>query len=291
MFIKVDEQGFTINSVYKVSYAEILSEINISENDIVYLSGSLIEGYIDECSKGMGNPLSDMDVFIIRQHVDNINTNFEFIEGISKTYFRTINGINLDVEVIDTDTVDRITDALLRLNLKQEQNVMSMLSSGLPKGCDFQHINSFLNRIFYSICIYNEVGYKQVKSALKFDKFLALKSLHLSNITESILQDVRGNLVAGQADASLYSIRFAITYIMEIALSLYGVFVDREKWVALKFINLAQTNPVYDNLLALYNNMFKGDMSSDSHTLAKINDSLEKAKTELEQLFLKGLEI
>lgn len=58
-FIEIKQRDITI------AKKDILEILNYKKEDIIFLGGSLIEGSINKFSKGMGNKLSDIDVFIL----------------------------------------------------------------------------------------------------------------------------------------------------------------------------------------------------------------------------------
>jgi hypothetical protein len=80
-----------------------------------------------------------------------------------------------------------------------------------------------------------------------------------------------------------------ISYLMELALANEGVLVDRGKWVALKFVNLAKSTDRYIGVYELYINMFRSEMTDDTDCLRKLESSVATIQTEIEKIILGDL--
>ena len=258
-----------------IAYQDILEGIGALSNDIVYLAGSLVEGRVDKYSKGIGNPYSDVDVFIIRGHQEFENTVAEYVEDVKKTYFRNINGTSLDIEVFDGKYVCDLRDSLIDLTICKDIRLPNILKQTLQKGHDLLHVNEFLNRLTNSICIFNEVHYRKIRSSINFEAFLKLKAYHLITIIDNNMSDIKGNLISKQPDVALFSIREAMMNLMEAILAYEGIFVDRHKWVALKFTNLVRVSGEYASAYKLYIDKRESAVKIKQKTNGKICDKLE----------------
>ena len=49
----------------EINKSEIIAQLNTFEDDIVFLSGSLVEEMVNPLAKGMGNRLSDIDCYVM----------------------------------------------------------------------------------------------------------------------------------------------------------------------------------------------------------------------------------
>lgn len=87
------------NSIYvrdfEIKYSDIISKLSLHNNDIAYISGSLVEGVLDEFGKGMGNQYSDIDVFIIREHSLFVETESIYCDQYKKQHLLTIHSLHL----------------------------------------------------------------------------------------------------------------------------------------------------------------------------------------------------
>lgn len=154
MEIDIFRKQITHNSkIY--AYDDILSKLQILNDDIAYLAGSVIEGAVAECSAGMGNELSDIDVFIIRKHDDFETTTADYIYKTKKEYFvnAVLNG--LDVEVLDYDYITQLATTIKSSAIRSSERTSTIFSSKMGDNNSFTEINVFLCRLKYSICIWN----------------------------------------------------------------------------------------------------------------------------------------
>lgn len=51
---------------------------------MIFIAGSLVEGKVNPCSKGMGNMLSDIDVFILRSGGDEKKLTLMLVDMITE---------------------------------------------------------------------------------------------------------------------------------------------------------------------------------------------------------------
>ncbi|MCL2717463.1 MAG: hypothetical protein FWE14_01595 [Lachnospiraceae bacterium] len=289
MQIEIKERKIFFDGKEKITFDEILHSISVVENDIVYLSGSLIEGYMNEFSKGMGNLYSDIDVFVIRDSEKFKMTDSVYETDVNKTFFCDKNG--LDIEVFDKSYVQSLSDVLSKLRVEKGVRVFNILKEKLDRGNDNIFINSFLNRFLYSICIYNEKSYQELQSQINYSNYLKLKQCSLINIIDNLYDDVKGNLFVREADAALQIFRMMIMSLLEVVLAKEEIFVDRDKWVALKFINVTKSKMKYNNIYNMYMDIFRGDLIDNDKCLEKIEYYLPHLEEELEKILLEGLEI
>ena len=291
MYFKVDDNKIYIDKGTVILFEDILDSIGANENDIVYIAGSLVEGYVNQYSKGMGNPNSDVDVFIIREHSDFKNTQGEYIDDVRKTFFCNLSGFRLDIEVFDASYVLALSKALSELEIDKHTRVLNLLKENLDVGNDYIFVNSFLNRLLYSICIFNQNQYEIVKSNLHYLNFFELKKNVIMNIIDNTCDDVKGNLLVKNADVSLFVFREMLRYVIELILTKEGILVDRDKWIFLKFHNLVKDNGRYNEFYNICNDIFRKDLSEDKYCLEKIKRYYDFTIKEIEMLLFDDLEI
>lgn len=290
--MKINTNNRTISHKNKVySYNELLSELKPHQNDVVYLAGSIVEGATAPYSFGMGNELSDIDVFIIREHDRFEATAADYVYKTKKIYFlnNILNG--LDIEIFDSDYVTQLTAAIKNSKVKHNERISSVFQKKLEDNNSFEEINSFLCRLKYSICIYNFDKYNEVVSNIDFEHFSNIYINHLVTNVDNILPDVYGNLEWCQFDVALYCMRNLCFYVMKIVLSKEGVFVDRSKWVPLKMRNMVYSKPLYLNIWKDYVSLFRSDISDDKACKNMILNVLADLKQEIEKVLLGGVSL
>ena len=289
MSFKVENETIYMPSDKVLTFSEILEGINSSVKDIVYIGGSLVEGYVDKCAKGMGNSFSDLDVFIIRNTDEFCQTEAEYTTTARRTFFRTINKMNLDIEVYDYQYVRSLSDTLKRLDFTREKDtrVFNMLKNKLSDGGDYRFVNEFLNRFKNSLCIYNNDSYNDTIRSMPFDKFTSFKIHALLNIFDSLSDDVKGNLDARETDTALDMIRRLLKCFYEIILTKENVLVDRDKWIILKFVNLCRlSGEKYKSELETYYCVFRGRLQNNHDCLVMIEKHYTITLRRLEDILL-----
>lgn len=289
--LEIIENKIFVDNLLRTTYKEILENIDVMNGDIIYLGGSLIEGHINKYSIGMGNPYSDIDVFVVRDHQDFITSKGEYVEGVRKTSFCKANNINLDVEIYDKNYVNLLSNVLSNLRIEKDKRVLNILKENLETGNDFDFVNEFLTRFLYSICIKNCDLYCEIKNGYNFRAFLELKKVWLLNSIDSISEDVRGNLLIKQATTALYTFRQLLDTVMEFIIATEGVMIDRSKWIHLKFDNLVKSTNKYNGIHQIYLYFFRGELENDKATLEKINTFFSVLRKEIEIITLGELYI
>jgi len=291
MFLEVNDSQLLFEGKVKITFDDILNGIDKEEDDIIYLAGSLVEGFVNKYAKGMGNLYSDIDVFIIREKDKFENAEAEYIEDVRKNYFRNINGFDIDIEMFDKDYVITLQSALKELNISKNLRPSNMLKDKLQVGYSIDLINEFLTRFKNSICIYNKNSYKKFQDNINYTNFLNLKLVNLVANIDNIIDDIKGNLFVKETDTALYSMREAILILMEMALTNEYIYIDRNKWIALKFLNLAKSIEKYNVIHELYTDFFRSDLIDNNTCLNKISYSLSLLQKEVEKIVLGDLGI
>lgn len=270
----------------KLDISDIEKSIKIYDNDVVYIGGSLVEGMINERSFGMGNIYSDIDLFIIRdkKYYDITDGEYDF-NGV-KSYFVNISGMNIDIEVYDRNEVENIVNSINSISFDSNKRTENILNTTIS----LFDVNSFLCRLFNSIPLKNQVQYLDLRDTINSEKFFELYANHTINKIQNIIEDTKGNKINQQYDVSLYSIRAAFLEYLKVYIMNYKEFIDRDKWVFLKMMNISSSNND-TTIIEIYNRLFCSDLSSDEKKENIINDSLIYIQEKIESYSLRNLAI
>lgn len=288
MKIDIDQRVIIIDDGRKVFFDEICERVNASTKDIVYLGGSIIEGQVNHIAAGMGNKYSDVDVFIIRDHDEFINTVGVYEEAVRKTFFCENLPLGLDVEVLDKQYIESLANAIHKASIDPNGKVANVFKKLLPAGNSIEFINTILCRLKNSICIHGNGEYEGICSSIDFSKFLDLMIAQKIVAIDNKFDDVEGNLSVGQLDTALICIRRIVLSVMETVLMSQGFFSDREKWVQLKFKNLCLQDSSYSMFWEKAFELFRGDLSDDALCEAVISESIHMSKRTIERILLGG---
>lgn len=112
------------SNYFKDEKKRMITDLRINSKDIVYLSGSLIEG--------IGNSYSDLDIFIVTKDIDKFKTtNYDYSRKLSKTIFKNFFDKKCDIEIYDYNLILR--NIFILNNLKSENyrilNIFEGISS------------------------------------------------------------------------------------------------------------------------------------------------------------------
>ena len=271
-----------------ISYAELIKEIQPNEDDVVYLGGSLIEGSIEKLSSGMGNEKSDLDVFIIRNNDVFQKTNGVYEQSVRKTFFIDSLFDGIDVEIYDRKFVDDLVEVLAETKLDANKRSQNLFYESKLESASYRIINTFLNRLKYSICIYNKTAYDSIRNKLDFRRFLELKKTNQLTRIDNMFPDIEGNAKAGHFHVALYCLRELFMEVAEYVLSQEGIYVDRKKWVILKLSNLVAQEGCYNKLWSSYQRMFLDSISFDDRFEKEINYTIDVLKETIEDSLFAG---
>ena len=288
MKIKCSKDSITINDTLLIGFSEMCSVVQALSNDVIYVAGSIVEGHLDEYATGMGNRNSDLDVFIIRDHIEFLNTTADYYGKNKRTFFVNDFPIGLDVEVIDRLYFEKILSAINTARIEENQRIGTVFGEEDEVG-NIQEINSLLNRFLHSVCIFNLTEYHQLKEQCHFDNFLALYKAYIIASLDHACQDVLGNIDANQLDAALLCARKVVNKTMVIVLADNNIFVDRERWVFLKFNNFYNRTGHYSELYAVYLMLNRSDLSNNCICTEAITKSLQICRSIVEKILMKEL--
>lgn len=268
---------------------QLFEKLILEPDDIVYLSGSIIESKTGKLSKGIGNPKSDIDVFILRKQEFFIKLgDFDYNEGVNKTAFYRIDGFNIDVEIYDINKVIELFTSVNNMEIDLHTRIIN--SFNLPNDWDYEKANYFLSRFFYGMPISNVKQFKILKDKCQFSKFQFLYKEQQINYLDNIIDDITGSLEINELDVALYSIRNAVLVFYKIILYLNNEFVDRDKWIIPKIFNLIKSDKQkYSDLALLYKMIFLENLVDNDIRKNKILNSLEFINEKLESILLGGI--
>lgn len=248
----------------------LADHFKLLENDIAFIAGSLVEGDVNPYSKGMGNRLSDIDVFIIRQNSDmeilsGADYSFSGIQGFFHDYER----IGIDTEVYSSEMIDNLIDQLNSIDFSASEYAAKRLISWitLPDGIQLDKFLSFLHRLRYSICIWNIEGYTQLKEKINYKKYFQYQSLLYIEKADIRFEDIAGNIESGEYLVAVVAAREVMTFIIASYLFAQLESIDREKWIPLRLKNLAQKNIQTQKIYTRYFELICGSKSHDNEAL------------------------
>ena len=283
------------NSIYvrdfEIKYSDIISKLSLHNNDIAYISGSLVEGVLDEFGKGMGNQYSDIDVFIIREHSLFVETESIYCDQYKKTTFIDDSFIALDVEIIDLDYINALAEAIKVAHRCSSTKIKNALSSNGLKFENLIEVNSLINRLYHSICIFNESGYLEVVQKVDFAKFLKVMTEYYIVDFYHAKQDAIGNLREEQYDVALFCARNAFSKVLLAFLADKNIFVDRIRWAFLKFLNYVKAHSEYYDLFFAYEKLFRCDLKSAEVCKNTILEAIRYGEMIIEGIIMEELKI
>lgn len=277
MYIEQMDESININQLIKT--------LNTYEDDIIYLGGSLMERKMCDIAEGMGNKKSDVDIFIIRNHEDFIKTNkYEYLEGFRKTDFYKFNKLNLDLEIFDKEQISDLLKKINDISFSENKRVLNLLQ--LDNGWSLESVNSFLTRLMYGFPIQNEIEFLNIQKSVNNKKFQKLYVLFLMNVIDNMMMDVVGNYECAQYETALYCARNAFLFYLKIIIYKEKRYVDRDKWVVLKFNNLAKVDIKYKETICFYQELFLSDLKNKSKMKETIYRSIVYINDKIEDLML-----
>lgn len=229
----------------------------ISEKDIVYVSGSLVEPIVNADYSDMGNCSSDIDLFVIIDE-KNGRTLGDKLTGYKKehkiTIFQMYNEIGCDIEIFSKNSVKELSEAINNIQLSNHMRTRNGLK--VPEGWSDRDIKSFINRLNYSIPISGNEEYHKLKNSINYNKYSQYRIRRLTNEIDNIISDIWGNLSRNTFDTCVFLVREAYLKLMELILYRVGQTVDRDKWVSYKFMRMVEIFPEYEPYREIYKTIF-----------------------------------
>lgn len=245
----------------EINLSKLQDVFSIHSTDIIYLSGSLIDGEINKYSTGMGNKKSDLDLFVIRDSDLFKNTPCSYEQAFRKTDFISLDSWEVDIEIYDKNFIEKLKKHLstLRLNANLRVDNIMKLSNDISEAT----ITSFFNRLYNSFCIQNEKDYQDLLTNLDIESWINLKKISIVNNIENIYSDIIGNIEEENYEVALLCARQAFMLLAQYIVFSLGDFIDREKWIPIKIKNIVKYHAEYSDLMEAYNILFFSDLNDD----------------------------
>lgn len=247
-------------------------------SDIIFMSGSLVEGTINKNSKGMGNRLSDIDIFIIR-----LNENFvqnTSIDGTGYDYdtikvsFKKFMGISVDIGYYPINEMLNIINQLNAIdfdNCEKDKRIRNWIT--LPNGMLMENFMSFLHRIYNSIPLQNVDKYCEFIKCINFSNYFKYMSLSYILWMDTRYPDVLGNLEIKEYQVAEEGAREVLRKTMAAYLFSRHESIDRDKWIPLKLKNISLVDTVSNRIYCRYVELlFKTSLKSDEDFKKNIED-------------------
>ena len=194
---------------------KVLSAIKFQEQDIVFVAGSLIEG--------VGNPLSDLDFYVVCQEVP---------AGIAYPAEQ--------VEMIETEDgvvdVNFVTHQQLQRYIERLQQVPRINAVGLFGDREKRFIYRFMN----GQGIVNRAAYELLKQEFHHENFKMSMIQDVEMRYRDKRKDVLGNLMAEKIETAYIVWLELLRLSMQLTLLSFGETHANEKW---RYEKLKQINP------------------------------------------------
>ncbi len=220
---------------------EIKDRVGIYGDDVIFLSGSLVEAIENQNAEGIGNRLSDIDLFIFRTkgNFENL-TQYDRDDVSKKTFFFEFLDYSFDVEIYEKEKILSVLSYLE--NIRIDENVMLRTGLKFPKGYSLSTINTLFHRFKNSLPLVNIDEYKRIRENTPFDKFWKLYTFNLVTRIDGYRPDILGNLEEKNFDATICTLRQSFVSFLQFMIYANNDSVDREKWTITKFKNIVSRN-------------------------------------------------
>jgi len=226
---------------YKFIDVEIIKkEVPFGENDLVFIGGSLIEG--------IGNKLSDLDLFIITDNFDDAsNYDMDYDFKNIKYMFKRINDVIYDIEYWDRNVIDTVFEQINSIDLLEiDTKVMNQVN--IPN-YDFSNISSLIHRMINGINISNQEQFESYVNGLDLRKYHTLMVRYNMSNAEAKYEDIVGNLDSENYSSALFVAKEYLVYLSMALLHSYSISIDRKKWVFKKLELFVEKNPQLEGMI------------------------------------------
>lgn len=206
---------------------KIIEDLNLNKEDIIYISGSLIEG--------IGNKYSDLDIFIITQNIDRVNlTKYDYDEKKLKTVFREYVGEKCDIEIYDLATVEK------NINILNDYDFYDVRVANIFKDIDSIKFLSFLHRLLVGDPINNLQRFKLLREKINEERYYQLLKLFYQNQIENSYDDLVGNMEEKNYMTTILLGNVIVPSLIAYYLASKKVSIDRRKWSYIKLLKLSE---------------------------------------------------
>lgn len=211
---------------------------------IVYLSGSLIEGY--------GNRYSDVDIFILTdKEIDNLGFGEEL--NVNALDYKSTNSIIVDGTRFDIE-VHHLKE--IKNKIEQINEYKHLTSNNVFQVMWFNYVDIF-HHLINGVPIYQEEYFKELIGTLDRNKFYKIVSaMHLLK-ADGFLEDVEGTYEDNDYSTMYFTTHFMLHCVLKAYLSFKGYTNTNPKWIVRA---LSELPSEFDKrLLADYVNIIEYD--------------------------------
>jgi hypothetical protein len=225
---------------YNITLGELLSTIQAKQEDCVFLAGSIVESINMPHSDGMGNKLSDIDIFLLTEYIDRFE-NARYDTKDFKLDFLQLNDSKLDIEIYNKSIIMNGLNSLA--NLKIDNSIRTQNLFRISDNISMTSFLSIVHRLLTGITVMGDEQLELYKNNKSFrtNYFRILSRLAIGKI-ESNYDDAIGNLDCGSFDVALFAARNILVETVKVYLFSHQISLDRDKWALLKLRNLAKEN-------------------------------------------------
>lgn len=255
---------------HTINKKDILDLLKIDKGDLVFISGSLVEG--------TGNNRSDLDIFVIQKDPDpNLEIDYAFENA--KVNFGKIGKLNCDIEYWLFDDVNYIFSQLQKIDF-ENNNVRTSNRLEL-RGVSFTYLTSFIHRILVGECIKNEREFDLLMKDCAKEKYYKLMRLFWINSIDNKYEDIMGNFEIGEIKTAIILAKQALLESLAIIVFSNNTSVDRNKWNYIKCRMISEKDIQVKNLLNKFDmlyfdyNKVKDDINLLENILLLIEEIME----------------
>jgi predicted nucleotidyltransferase len=195
-----------LNEILKskqLSRDQILSALTVTIDDIVFLSGSLFQGY--------GNARSDIDVFIISAE------NREYFQQMLQ-----VAGEDIDYEIWNYDIVKDIIKRINSIDFEDPDfRVLSIKDDE----------KELVFRILVGEAIQNEHIFKRIQESINQDQLKLLTKRFYINLYDNLFEDAFGAMESEDFTTAYFRSLELLQCAMKVYLADYGELGNRLKWL------------------------------------------------------------
>lgn len=220
----------------------ILSRIkNLKDDDIIYLSGSILEGF--------GNASSDVDVFVICNGLDedrkltfNKETEEEEIAiSTSQSLIHNfiVDDIRFDIEYWDIKDVHSLINKLNAINFSDDYHRTRLNNDEMD----------FIHRLKFGEPLFNKGNFKEILQNINFEKLSYIQAIIFSEQYSSFLEDIQGAMESEDLGTVYVLGDILLETSINQFLSINGETNPSRKWIYRKLKRLITENYEYECVL------------------------------------------
>ncbi|WP_223624654.1 hypothetical protein [Microbacterium sp. EST19A] len=190
---------------------------DVADTSMVFLSGSLVEGF--------GNAKSDIDVVAIGARDTSLELPSPWVPlGPGKVLIRTLDGRRVDIEFIPVDVLESAIDKL-DSDSSDRHPATRALSSELLSALHSLHIGIPLNRLDQ---------FHELRSAVPWATLNSAMSDVAAYMCRATGEDAAGAILAGDAYSAMISSKISLGYSIDMLTARLGHTNPKPKWRARK---------------------------------------------------------